>query len=101
MRDAAGTWIGLHPHDAVLLESQFGHTDALLEAMFHFLFGSGVPDGKLPNSAFASMVPNSMVTKSMVTKSMVTMAESAILFDDEKEIDLPGWSLRTIWTPGH
>ena len=59
--------------------------------MFHFLADSGVPDEKLPDLAFASMV----------LKSMVTMAEPDVLFEDQKEIELPGWRLRTIWTPGH
>ena len=74
-----------------LLESRYGDTDELLDAMFHFLADSGVPDEKLPDLAFASMV----------LKSMVTMAEPDVLFEDQKEIDLPGWRLRTIWTPGH
>jgi glyoxylase-like metal-dependent hydrolase (beta-lactamase superfamily II) len=29
------------------------------------------------------------------------MAPPDILFEDGKQIELPGWSLRTIWTPGH
>ena len=37
----------------------------------------------------------------MAVKSMVTMAVPDVLFEDGKDIDLPGWSLRTIWTPGH
>ena len=37
----------------------------------------------------------------MAVKSLVTMAEPDVLFEDGKDIDLPGWPLRTIWTPGH
>jgi len=91
VREASGAWIGLHPADAVMLESRYGNSDELLANMFHFLADSGVPEDKLPDLAFASMV----------MKSMVTMAEPDILFEDGKEIELPGWSLRTIWTPGH
>jgi len=91
VREASGAWIGLHPHDAVMLESRYGDTDALLEDMFHFLTDSGVPDAKLPDLAFASMA----------LKSMVTMAAPDVLFEDQQRIDLPGWPLRTIWTPGH
>ena len=75
VREASGAWIGLHPDDAVMLESRYGDTDALLEAMFHFLADSGVPDEKLPDLAFASMV----------LKSMVTMAEPDVLFEDQKD----------------
>ena len=51
VREASGAWIGLHPQDAMMLESRYGDTDALLEAMFHFLTDSGVPDEKLPDLA--------------------------------------------------
>jgi glyoxylase-like metal-dependent hydrolase (beta-lactamase superfamily II) len=91
VRKASGAWIGLHPADAVMLDSRYGDTDALLHAMFQFLADSGVPEEKLPDLAFASMV----------MKSMVTMAEPDVLFEDGQVVDLPGWPLRTVWTPGH
>ena len=91
VREASGAWIGLHPDDAVMLESRYGDTDALLDAMFHFLADAGVPDDKLPDLAFASMV----------MKSMVTMAEPDVLFEDQAMVELRGWNLRTLWTPGH
>ena len=91
VREASGAWIGLHPADAVMLESRYGNTDELVANMFRFLADSGVPDDRLPDLALASMA----------LKSMVTMAEPDVLFEDGGEIDLPGWPLRTIWTPGH
>ena len=91
VREASGAWIGLHPADSGMLESRYGDTDDLLEAMGHFLADSGVPEDRLPDLAFASMV----------MKSMVTMAKPDVLFEDQKIIELPGWNLRTIWTPGH
>jgi len=91
VREASGAWIGLHPDDAVMLESRYADTDALLHDMFHFPADSGVPEDKLPDLAFASMV----------LKSMVTMAQPDVLFEDQTAIDLRGWDLRTIWTPGH
>jgi len=91
VREASGAWIGLHPADARMLEARYGDTDELVANMSHFLSHSGVPDEKLPDLAAASMA----------VKSMVTMAVPDVLFEDGKLIDLPGWSLRTIWTPGH
>jgi glyoxylase-like metal-dependent hydrolase (beta-lactamase superfamily II) len=91
VREASGAWIGLHPADAVMLESRYGNTDELVAKMFTFLADSGVPDDKLPDLALASMA----------VKSMVTMAQPDVLFEDGQEIGLPGWPLRTIWTPGH
>ena len=66
-------------------------TDELLANMSRFLSDSGVPADKLPDLTAASMA----------VKSMVTMAVPDVLFEDGVAIDLPGWPLRTIWTPGH
>ncbi len=91
VRDASGAWIGLHPADAVMVEPRYGNTDELLADMSHLLADSGVPDDKLPDLAMASMV----------VKSLVTMAAPDVFFEDGGVLDLPGWPLRTIWTPGH
>jgi glyoxylase-like metal-dependent hydrolase (beta-lactamase superfamily II) len=91
VREASGAWIGLHPADAVMLESRYGNSDQLLANMLGFLSESGVPEDKLPNLAFASLA----------MKAVVSMAEPDVLFEDGRDVELPGWSLRTIWTPGH
>jgi glyoxylase-like metal-dependent hydrolase (beta-lactamase superfamily II) len=91
VREESGAWIGLHPADAIMLESRYGNSDELLADMLHFLTDSGVPEDKLPDLAMASMA----------VKSMVTMAAPDVLFEDGLAIDLPGWPLRCIWTPGH
>ncbi|HEX3461508.1 MAG TPA: MBL fold metallo-hydrolase [Acidimicrobiales bacterium] len=91
IREASGAWIGLHPDDAIMLESRYGNTDQLVEAMTRLLVDSGVPPDKLPDLAMASMM----------TKAMVTMAKPDVFFEDGKSVELPGWSLQTIWTPGH
>jgi glyoxylase-like metal-dependent hydrolase (beta-lactamase superfamily II) len=91
VREASGAWIGLHPDDAVMLEARYGDTDRLVADMTHLLADSGVPDDKLPDLAFASMV----------VKSMVTMAPPDVLLEDGVPVSLPGWDLKTVWTPGH
>ncbi len=91
VREVSGAWIGLHPDDAVMLEARYGDTDRLVADMTHLLADSGVPDDKLPDLAFASMV----------VKSMVTMAPPDVLFEDGAPVSLPGWDLTTVWTPGH
>ncbi|HEY1989136.1 MAG TPA: MBL fold metallo-hydrolase [Acidimicrobiales bacterium] len=91
IRETSGAWIGLHPDDAIMLKARYGDTDQLLENMTRLLVDSGVPADKLPDLTMASMR----------LKAMVTMAEPDIYFEDGKTVELPGWSLRTIWTPGH
>ncbi|HEV3265506.1 MAG TPA: MBL fold metallo-hydrolase, partial [Acidimicrobiales bacterium] len=72
-------------------KARYGDTDELLENMNRLLVDSGVPSDKLPDLTMASMR----------LKAMVTMAEPDVFFEDGKSVELPGWSLRTIWTPGH
>lgn len=91
VREESGAWIGLHPADAVMLEARYGDTDQLVEDMRRLMTDAGVPDEKLPDLSLASIA----------VKSVVTMAAPDVLFEDGADLRLPGWTLRTIWTPGH
>jgi glyoxylase-like metal-dependent hydrolase (beta-lactamase superfamily II) len=91
VREASGAWVGLHPADAVLLQARYVETDDLVERMNELLTLSGVPEDKRPDLTMASMQ----------IRSLVTAAEPDVLLEDDQKLDLPGWDLRTIWTPGH
>jgi glyoxylase-like metal-dependent hydrolase (beta-lactamase superfamily II) len=91
VREASGAWVGLHPADAALLQGRYVETDDLVERMGQLLAMSGVPEDKRPDLARASME----------IRSLVSMAEPDILLDDDQKLELAGWDLRTIWTPGH
>jgi glyoxylase-like metal-dependent hydrolase (beta-lactamase superfamily II) len=91
VREASGAWVALHPADAALLRGRYVETDDLVARMTTLLSMSGVPDDKLPDLAHASME----------IRSLVSMAEPDVLVEDDEKLDLPGWDLRTIWTPGH
>lgn len=91
VREETGAWIGLHPADAEMLEARYMKMDDLLARMRVFLEDAGVPDTKLPDLNFASMQ----------IRGQVTMAVPDVLFEDGKEVDVPGWDLKAVWTPGH
>ena len=91
VREEAGAWIGLHPDDAEMLQARYIETDNLLARMREFLEDAGVPRTKLPDLNLASMM----------IRSQVTMAEPDVLFEDGRVVDVPGWDLKTVWTPGH
>ncbi len=91
VRENSGAWIGLHPADAEMLEARYIKTDDLLARMRVFLEDAGVPDTKLPDLNFASMM----------IRGQVTMAVPDVLFEDGATADVPGWDLKTVWTPGH
>ena len=91
VREESGAWIGLHPDDAEMLEARYIETDDLLARMREFLADAGVPATKLPDLNFASMM----------IRGQVTMAVPDVLFEDGQRVDVPGWDLTTVWTPGH
>ncbi|HUO48623.1 MAG TPA: MBL fold metallo-hydrolase [Acidimicrobiales bacterium] len=91
VREESGAWIGLHPDDAEMLQARYIDTDDLLARMREFLDDAGVPPTKLPDLNMASMM----------IRSQVTMAEPDVLFEDGKRVELAGWDLQTVWTPGH
>jgi glyoxylase-like metal-dependent hydrolase (beta-lactamase superfamily II) len=91
VRDESGAWIGLHPDDATMLRARYVDVDDLLSKMHDLLEFAGVPEATLPDLNMASMM----------IRDQVAMAEPDILFEDGKEVDVPGWDLRTVWTPGH
>ena len=91
VREESGAWIGLHPDDAEMLQARYIETDDLLARMREFLEDAGVPPTKLPDLNMASMM----------IRSQVTMAEPDVLFEDGLRVDVPGWDLTTVWTPGH
>ncbi|MHB8594760.1 MAG: MBL fold metallo-hydrolase, partial [Acidimicrobiales bacterium] len=91
VREESGAWIGLHPDDAEMLQARYMETDDLLARMRVFLQEAGVPADKLPDLNMASMM----------IRSQVTMAEPDVLFEDGRLVDVPGWDLQTVWTPGH
>ncbi len=91
IREASGAWVGLHPADATLLETRYHDTDGLVDRMRELLAMSGVPEGKLPDLAMASME----------IKATLNVAKPDILIEDDQRLELPGWDFRAIWTPGH
>jgi len=91
VREASGAWVGLHPADAALLKGRYVDTDDLVSRMGDLLSLSGVPEDRRPDLAHASLE----------IRSLVSMAEPDVLLEDDQKLELSGWDLRTIWTPGH
>ncbi|GAA0920812.1 MBL fold metallo-hydrolase [Nonomuraea longicatena] len=93
VREATGAWIGLHEADARLLHDRYDESaiDALVERERRLLERAGVPEQTLDELAGASMI----------IRHMVTMAKPDRLIEDGEPLDLPGWDLRALWTPGH
>jgi glyoxylase-like metal-dependent hydrolase (beta-lactamase superfamily II) len=91
VREASGAWIGLHPADAEILQGRYLEPEDLLAKMRVLLEEAGVPANRLPTLTMASMV----------VRDLVLAAEPDVLFEDGRRVEVPGWDLRAIWTPGH
>jgi glyoxylase-like metal-dependent hydrolase (beta-lactamase superfamily II) len=91
VREASGAWIGLHPDDADLLGSRYVEPSGLLGQMSEILADAGVPEETV----------NRLASSSMPVRDIVTPAFPDVLFEDGKRVDLNGWDLRAVWTPGH
>ncbi|MEU4328262.1 MBL fold metallo-hydrolase [Nonomuraea dietziae] len=93
VREVSGAWIALHPADARLLRDRYDddYVETLVEQEKALLVRSGVPQTVLDTLAGASMM----------IRHMVTMARPDRLVEDGDRLDLRGWDLRAVWTPGH
>jgi glyoxylase-like metal-dependent hydrolase (beta-lactamase superfamily II) len=91
VREASGAWIGLHRADAALLVGRYVETDQMVASMTDLLEISGVPDELVPDLAGSSMQ----------IRSFVRMAPPDRFIEHDEVVELKGWDLRAIWTPGH
>ncbi|MCM3882655.1 MBL fold metallo-hydrolase [Frankia sp. R82] len=87
VRAASGAWIALHRLEAAALQRQ---TELLQDAELAMLLAdAGVPDE---------------VTAELLARDPLVLAPPQppdLLISDGDRLDVPGWSLHALWTPGH
>jgi len=91
IRGATGAWLALHPADAALLHDRYFEPEGLIERVAAILRTAGAPEEEVRDLEFASMP----------VLGLVDVAEPDILVEDGDPVDVPGWGLVPIWTPGH
>ncbi|GII87447.1 MBL fold metallo-hydrolase [Sphaerisporangium siamense] len=93
VRENSGAWIGLHPADARLLRERYDEPEieTLVARQRAMLARSGVPP----------LTADELSGASMAIRDHVSMARPDRLIEDGAALDLPGWDLRAVWTPGH
>ncbi|TKK88667.1 MBL fold metallo-hydrolase [Herbidospora galbida] len=91
VREDSGAWIGLHPADARLLRGRYDDPEDLSERELRLLLRSGIPEEKARELAGSSMA----------IRRLVSAGAPDRLIEDGTRLDLPGWDLTAIWTPGH
>lgn len=93
IRETSGAWLAMHEADAAMLPERYDNPtiERLFDAM-HALFEScGVPEESV----------HDLTAASMGIRPMVRLALPDVLLDDKQRVDLPGWDLHALWTPGH
>lgn len=91
VREESGAWVGLHPADAALLEARYDEVSGLVDATRGYMLRSGVPPEEAEPLAAASLE----------VRQFVSQGKPDRLLEDGQRLDLPGWDLRVVWTPGH
>jgi glyoxylase-like metal-dependent hydrolase (beta-lactamase superfamily II) len=91
VRAASGSWIGLHPADAALIQTRYRNPDQLLADVRSGLAEAGAPAEEL----------DALRDASMPARPLVEAVEPDVLIEDGDRLEVPGWQLRALWTPGH
>ncbi|WP_067823596.1 MBL fold metallo-hydrolase [Actinomadura kijaniata] len=91
VRETSGAWVALHPADAGLLRERYRDFDGLIAAIGRQMTLHGVPEAEAGPLAEASRA----------VLPLVRHTDPELLLEDGEQVPLPGWNLRTVWTPGH
>ena len=92
IREASGAWVGLHPADAALLPGRYGAKMA--DAVGHMR-------ALLDNHGVPADVVGSLSEASLGLRDFVSAVDPDRLINDGDRLDVPGWDVRAIHTPGH
>jgi glyoxylase-like metal-dependent hydrolase (beta-lactamase superfamily II) len=92
LREASGAWVALHPADAALLPGRYGAgIGEVIAQMRGLLAGCGVPADVVAELSEASMG----------IREFVSQGQPDVFLEHGRALDLRGWDLVPIHTPGH
>lgn len=91
VREASGAWLGLHPEDAASIGDR---EDAALRADLAAGWETMRARLGVPGSGSGGMTERK-------ARKYIQETKPDVLVADGERLDLPGWDLRAIWTPGH
>ena len=92
VRDASGAWLAMHPEDAWVVSRWRDTAETWLLETAAVMLSAGAPEevlGALPD--FSGVAPHRRELPALPTR----------LFADGDWVDVPGWEVRAVWTPGH
>ena len=92
VREASGAWLAMHPEDAWVVTRWRTTVDTWLLETAAVMLSAGAPEevlAELPD--FTGAAAHRRDLPALPTR----------LFADGDIVDVPGWDVRAIWTPGH
>lgn len=89
VRDVSGAWVALHPADTVVVTRQRGRDDEWRLRAAAVLLEAGASEEDLAGLPHPDSIPT------------LDPALPNRLIADGERMDVPGWDLRALWTPGH
>lgn len=95
IRQASGARIALHPADAATLSGVRGAAGESGPAAWREL------GRRIGTPAAAAAAPSAASGTKKQSRRYEAQPAPDVLIDDGDQVDLPGWNLRAIWTPGH
>jgi glyoxylase-like metal-dependent hydrolase (beta-lactamase superfamily II) len=92
VREVSGAWIGMHELEAAAIPDQHGDAaERLVQRSCRWLDRCGAPEEEARALAEASAE----------LRPYIHLAQPDRLLTDGERLQLPGWSLEAVWTPGH
>jgi glyoxylase-like metal-dependent hydrolase (beta-lactamase superfamily II) len=93
VQEASGAWVALHPMDEALLHDRYEPSviPKLIALTKIHLGRCGVPDE----------ISDELSESSMGISNLIRQARVDVLLEDGDRVDITGWDLRAVWTPGH
>jgi glyoxylase-like metal-dependent hydrolase (beta-lactamase superfamily II) len=93
VQEHSGAWVALHPKDEALLRERYDESEmaGLVALTRQHLTRCGVPPEIIDELSEASMG----------IRNLIRLARVDVLLEDGDPIQIPGWNLRAVWTPGH
>lgn len=93
VREASGAWIAMHPEDAWVVTRWRSTADTWLLETAAVMLSAGAPEEVLGSLPDFTGIP--------ARSERDLPALPTRLFADGDWVDVPGWNVRAIWTPGH
>ena len=91
VREESGAWIGMHEQEAAHLPRRRGDADSIVAGIRRWLVACGVPADEVDELAGA---PERVQT-------LLSLPEPDVLLRHGERVDVRGWDLYPVWTPGH